>query len=235
MGLNEKTHAYIAAKYYLYLKEKYGDRGVSAFQFATKYYAEQRGRRMAQRAIADGQLLTYETYRKYGEWVNTEDVKALGQANASEVVSVTPDYEIHVHTCPWHAQFKEMGLPEGGVAYCSDLDASIARGFNPYIRYATVQTLHDHDFCIQRVEDAGLTDGARPERKKDGLKSFNYHCAHSYWSYRETIIGIFKEDGREIADKVFSDLEADYGAEAAKIIKAYENTNFNVNTEEITF
>ena len=235
MGLNEKTHAYIAAKYYYYLKEKYGDKGVMAFKFATKYYAEQRGRRMAQRAIADGQLLTYETYRKYGEWVNSEDVKALGQANASEVVSITPDFEVHVTVCPWHAQFKEMGLPEGGVAYCSDLDASIARGFNPYIRYTTVQTLHDHEFCIQRVEDSGLTGSGKPVKKPDGLKSFNYHCAHSYWSYGEMIVGIFKKEGETIADTVLADLEKDYGKKAARIIRTYEHTNFNVNTEELLF
>ena len=233
MGLNEKVHAYIAAKYYVHLKEEYGDKGVTAFRFATKYYAEQRGRRMAQRAIADGEPLTYETYRKYGEWVNTEDVKALGQANSSELISVSPDYEVHVKTCPWHAQFKEMGLPEGGVAYCSDLDASICRGFNPYIKYSTVQTLHDHEYCIQRVEDSGLTEGSRPERKKEGLKSFEYHCAHSYWSYREMTIGIFGDAGVKIADSILTELEGDYGKEAADIIRKYKGVNFNVNTPEL--
>ena len=51
---NERVHAYIAARYYEQLTEKFGERGKKAFIHATQYYAEQRGRRMAQRAIRDG-------------------------------------------------------------------------------------------------------------------------------------------------------------------------------------
>lgn len=126
MGFNEKVHAYIAAKYYVYLKETFGER-LEAFRHATRHYAEQRGRRMAQRAIRDGQPLTYETYCRYGEWVNTEEVKELGEANRSEKVQLTPDSETHIYVCPWHSQFKAMGLPAAGIAYCKDLDAPICR------------------------------------------------------------------------------------------------------------
>ena len=54
MGFNEKVHAFIAAKFYVYLTEAFGERGERAFIHGTQYYAEQRGRRMAQRAIRDG-------------------------------------------------------------------------------------------------------------------------------------------------------------------------------------
>ena len=87
MGFTELSHAFIAAKYYVYLKEIFGDRGEAAFLHATRYYGEQRGRRMAQRAIRDGKPLTYETYCQYGEWVNTEEVKAQGLGNQSETTS----------------------------------------------------------------------------------------------------------------------------------------------------
>ena len=46
MGFTELSHAFIAAKYYVYLKEIFGDRGEAAFLHATRYYGEQRGRRM---------------------------------------------------------------------------------------------------------------------------------------------------------------------------------------------
>ena len=78
MGFNEKVHAYIAAKFYVYLTEAFGERGKMAFIHATQYYAEQRGRRMAQRAIRDGEPLTPANYYRYGEWVGTEDMKAEG-------------------------------------------------------------------------------------------------------------------------------------------------------------
>ena len=58
MEFNERVHAYIAAKYYVHLTEHFGERGKKAFLHATQYYALQRGRRMAQRAIRDGQRIT---------------------------------------------------------------------------------------------------------------------------------------------------------------------------------
>ena len=167
MGFTELSHAFIAAKYYVYLKEIFGDRGEAAFLHATRYYGEQRGRRMAQRAIRDGKPLTYETYCQYGEWANTEEVKAQGFGNQSETTSLSPDFQIHIHVCPWHTQFKNMGLPEAGLLYCKDLDASISRGFNPEIRYEVSQTLHDHDYCTDDPErrfDAGVQYGKKSGR-----------------------------------------------------------------------
>ena len=228
MGFNEKVHAYIAAKYYVHLTERFGERGKAAFLHATRYYAEQRGRRMAQRAIRDGQPLTYETYCRYGEWVSTEEIREAGAANSMTVAEVSPDYVMHIHVCPWHEQFKEMGLAEAGVLYCSDLDASICRGFNPEISYRTLQTLHDHDYCIQVVADAGLSEGQTIAKNPAGLKSFEYHCAHSYWSYREVAVSVFGAEGKELSDKVLRDFEADHGREMADILKSYEGTNFNV-------
>lgn len=227
MGFNEKVHAYIAAKYYVYLKERFGSRGLEAFRHATIYYAEQRGRRMAQRAIRDGQPLTFETYCRYGEWVNTEEVKALGEANQSTKVQLSPDSETHIFVCPWHSQFKAMGLPEAGLAYCSVLDESICRGFNPELSYKTTQTLHDHDCCIQIVKDAGLKEGEVYAKRPEGLKSFEYHCAHSYWSYKEVAEAIFGEEGEAIAGAVLQDFVKDYGREMADALMKYQNTNFN--------
>ena len=43
MGFNERTHAFIAAKYYVHLTERFGERGKAAFLHATRYYGEQRG------------------------------------------------------------------------------------------------------------------------------------------------------------------------------------------------
>ena len=47
MGFNERVHAYIAAKYYTYLVETFGERGRLAFVHGTQYYASQRGRSTA--------------------------------------------------------------------------------------------------------------------------------------------------------------------------------------------
>ena len=96
MGFNEKVHAFIAAKFYVYLTEAFGERGERAFIHGTQYYAEQRGRRMAQRAIRDGKELTYANYLEYGEWVNTQEIIDEGCANKSTIESWAPDYRIHI-------------------------------------------------------------------------------------------------------------------------------------------
>ncbi len=227
MEFTEMMHAYIAARYYQELTSRFGKRGEEAFLHATRYYAMQRGRRMAQRAIRDGQPLTYETYCRYGEWVNTQTAKDEGLANRSEVKSLGPDYEVHIFVCPWHAQFARMGLKEGGLLYCRDLDASICRGFNPDIDYKTHQTLHDHDHCIQIVKDSGLEPGMDLARRPENLKSFEYHCAHSYFAYKEVCCAIFKAEGEAAAAAVLATFAEDYGQDMADRLMDYRNTDFN--------
>lgn len=228
MGFHEMTHAFIAAKYYVYLTEAFGERGKAAFIHGTQYYAGQRGRRMAQRAIRDGQPLTYETYCRYGEWVNTDEIRALHAENRIEIPEMTPDYTMNIYQCPWHEQFKKMGLKEAGLTYCSVLDAAICRGFNPEITYLVPQTLHDHDHCIQIVKDAGITPESNLQKNPDGLKNFEYHNAHSYWAYAEVCEAIFGEEGKQISEKVLHDFGTEYGQEMAEILASYSGTNFNV-------
>jgi hypothetical protein len=228
MGFNEKTHAFIAAKFYVHLTEHFGERGKAAFTHAVRYYAEQRGRRMAQRAIRDGQPLNYETYCRYGEWKNTKDVEELGCSNQVTVESYGPDYVMQIHRCPWHTQFKEMGLKDAGLAYCSVLDASICRGFNPNMVYEVPQTLHDHDYCIQIIRDSGFEDGQAVEKRPEGIRPFEYHCGHSYWSFSEVSAAIFGAEGETVNLEVMEDFKNEYGEEMAGILAGYRNTNFNV-------
>ena len=236
MGFNEKLHAYIAARFYVRLTHSYGERGKAAFIHATQYYAEQRGRRMAKRAIADGQPLTYETYRAYGEWESTEEMRAAGCANRSEVVSEDPVWEFHVFVCPWHEEFKALGLEEAGLVYCAHLDNSIARGFNPYMVYEVPQTLHNAPFCVQKVSNLqGLAPGQREQTsfdpskarpREERLRSFEYHCAHSYWSYAKTCAAIFGEEGSALASAVLSDIAEVWGEDYNKVIQTYRSVDF---------
>ena len=226
MGFNEMMHAFIAAKFYVYLDEKYAEQGKAAFVHATRHYAEQRGRRMAQTAIRDGQPLTYDTYCRYGEWVNTEDAKALNANNQSVPQTVNPVFETHIFVCPWAYQFKKMGLQEAGLVYCHDLDASICRGFNPEIDYKTTQTLHDHDHCIQIISPSDIDPNHMPAKRPESLKPFEYHCAHSYWAYADTVRAIFGCEGDLIASKVLQDVADEYGKEYADTLMTYKDVDF---------
>ena len=228
MGFNEKVHAFIAAKFYVYLTEAFGDRGEKAFIHATQHYAEQRGRRMAQRAIRDGRELDYGTYLEYGEWVNTPEIIAEGCQNQSTIESFSPDYRIHITMCPWYTQFKEMGLPDAGHVYCAHLDNSICRGFNPYLVYEVPQTLHKSDCCIHIVRNAGLSEQSDTKKKMEYTRPFEYHCAHSYFAYSEVARAIFAAEGEQVSAKVLADFTREYGSDMADTLVSYRDTNFNV-------
>lgn len=225
MGFNERVHAYIAAKYYVHLTETFGERGKLAFIHATQYYAEQRGRRMAQRAIRDGQSLTQASYNYYGEWVNTEEIKAQGIANRSER---TAEGYSKITCCPWHVQFQEMGCQEAGAVYCQYLDAAISRGFNPELGYVVDQTLHTADCCIHRLTTGPISEGSERGKNPAGLKSFEYHCAHSFWAYHEVVETIFQSEGEKVNRLVLEDFARDYGREMADVLWSYREVNFNV-------
>ncbi len=180
---------------------------------------------MAQRAIRDGQPLTQATYNYYGEWVNTDEIRAEGIANQMDT---TPEGTLKVTRCPWHTQFKEMGLSEAGAEYCRHLDSAISRGFNPYLGYEVEQTLHTSDCCIHRLLTGNISEGSERGKNPAGLKDFAYHCAHSYWAYNEVTAAIFQAEGERVNVQVLRDFTEDYGQEMADTIWSYRNTNFNV-------
>lgn len=72
MGFTEKTQVFLIAAWYKELNEAFGERGQRTFVLAVKHYARQRGERMAQRAVRDGQPLNYASYCAYCEWAPSE-------------------------------------------------------------------------------------------------------------------------------------------------------------------
>ena len=228
MSFNEKIHAFIPAKFYVYLSGAFGEKGVKTFIHATQHYAGQRGRRMAQRALRDGKELTYETYVEYGEWVNTPEIVEADQANQSTVEEFSPDYVIRVTRCPWNLQFKEMGLTEAGNVYCSHLDSAICRGFNPYLTFKVEKTLHMSECCIFRISDTNLQAEINVVKKAENMRSFEFHCAHSYWAYNQVTAAVLGARGEAINTKVLEDFAAEYGQEMADTLARYRYVNFNV-------
>lgn len=226
----ERMQAFLAAKYYEYLKLNYDKVGIMAFDFATKVYANQRGRRMAKRAIRDGEDLTYETYCQYGEWISTDDSIDNDIANKFEFIEDESDLVMHISHCPWRFQFKSMGAEEAGLMFCKNLDRYLVEGFNSDIDYSvdldTLQGSSD-EYCVHIVKNYNL-DGKNTDKNKNGLKGFDYHCAHLFWSFRETIIDIYGYEGLKISEKVLDDFNENYGEANTKIILKYRNINFNL-------
>ena len=225
--MTELHHAFIVARYYKHLTEAFGEQGEQLFIFATHKYAEQRGSRMAQRAIRDGKPLTFETYRAYGEWQSTDTAQSLMGGFENEVISNTPDYEVHINQCPWAHQFKAMNMQACGVVYCTHLDKAIARGFNPYLTFDVPQSINDHDCCIQIMRDVTFKEGQVFEKAGGNIKGFDYHCGHVLKTFGDLSKAVFAEEGTIVSNSVLSDFSKEYGTEMASTIKHFENTDFN--------
>ena len=228
MSFNEKVHAFISAKFYVYLSGAFGDEGVKTFIHATQHYGGQRGRRMAQRAIRDGKELTYETYAEYREWDATSEIIESDQGHQLTIEEISPDYVIRVTRCPWHIQFKEMGLTEAGHEYCNHIDPSLCRGFNPYLEFIIEKSLHKSDCCIQRIKDTNLPAELKVVLKKENLRSFEFHCAHLYWAFSEVTAAVWGARGEAVNVKLLEDFSAEYGQEMADTLARYRYVNFNV-------
>ncbi len=225
---SELSHAFIVGCFYQELKENFGDRGIAAFVHMTILYAQQRGSRMAQRAIRDGMPLDFTSYRMYGEWQSTEAARQGMGGFESRVLSVFPDHEEHIDRCPWAWQFREMGLQECGVVYCTHLDRAIARGFNPYITFDVLQSVNDHDCCIQIMRDACFSPEQAFPKDPSNIKGFDYHCGHLYKTFSVVAGSIFGRPGSDAAEKVLAAFEAEYGSGMADTLRSFLRIDFQV-------
>ena len=161
----------------------------------------------------------------YSEWAPTPEVEELGQGSRA---TPTADGKLKITQCPWYAQFQEMGAREAGRVYCTYLDEAISRGFNPELGYVVDQTLHTADCCIHRLTTGPISEGSERGKNPAGLKSFEYHCAHSFWAYHEVVEAIFQSEGEKVNRLVLEDFARDYGREMADVLWSYREVNFNV-------
>ena len=243
---NERMHAFMAAAFYRELTERFGERGLAAFRHATQYYGEQRGRRMAQRAIRDGRKLDFAAYREYSEWAPTPEMADRGWSGLSETRECPPDLELRITRCPWNIQFREMGLTAAGEVYCALIDRAICRGFNPELTFDVLQTLNTSDHCLQVMRGACITapgdsdtkgtedpedpkePGAAVIASCDRVKDFEYHCAHIFHAYASVAEAVFGEEGRAAETAVLDAFAAAYGQDRADAVMRYKKTDFNL-------
>ena len=229
LTLKEQHHAFISATFYRELRDGGFDNFRAAFLRATQKYGEERGGRMAQRAIRDGRELDFATYRWYGEWAPTAEYLQGLKGPKTEPMEDGANNTYKILDCPWSDLYLSLGLLDGANAYCSVLDVALARGFNPELTFLVPKTMHaNRDYCIQSQVDGkmGAEDAWGP-RKEDNMRDWNYHCAHAYWTYAKMIRAIYGPRGEALDAKVLVLLAKEYGQAAVEIITGYADTDFN--------
>ena len=228
MSFTEKTQAYLIVSYYRQLTDRFGERGKNAFIHAVQYYGGQRGRRMAQRAIQNGETLSFETYCRYGEWVSTPECLQEGSANQAEILTGDPHVIKKVTVCPWHSVFAECDALDVGDVYCHHIDPSISRGFDPAIDYTVPQNLNSSAFCIHLIKNCFLAETADLKKHMEYVKGFDYHCAHLFFAFREVVCAVFGQEGEALVSDVLTDFTRRFGEDMTQTLLSFGSVNFNV-------
>ena len=225
---NETHHAFISASFYTRLKADGAANWEEIYLYAVRLYGEQRGRRMAQRALRDGRPLDMASYRYYGEWSFTEDFLSTAPGFFEETEK-SENYVYEVKDCPWNRVYQELGLPDGALLYCKDLDRAIARGFSPALKYEVERFPEGPILCRQIQYDARLDkDAGFPAPDPANKKDFVYHCGHIFAVFKTTLANCLGEKGLAISEAVLADFENRYGKEAAEALKEAAKADFEL-------
>jgi len=222
----ESHHAFISASFYKKLLDSLGEKGLNVFVLATQRYGEQRGSRMAQKAIALDMPLNFESYCALGEWNYSDNFIKSAGADHVKVFSISPDYRYEVFACPWHEQYKAMGLLDGAELYCKHIDLAIARGFNPYLEFNVLQTMHKTGKCVFELKNACLKE--ERENLSEWVLPFEYHCAHIFFTFSIVLKSVLKIEGAKFSTEVLMDFSGKYGKDMAGRLMSHEHTDFNV-------
>lgn len=125
-SFSERHHALLFGLVAKTVFEQVGkEAGEAAIQVAVRRYGEQRGRRMALRALVNGDELSMTNFLIYGEW---RSGTGLGQ---HEISVEGAHVRMVVPRCPWALTWMEADLSHYGRLYCQEIDQAIVRGFNP--------------------------------------------------------------------------------------------------------
>lgn len=218
MKFSGKHQAFLAAKFNVRLKQEFGEQGRKAFIHASQCYAEQRGHRMAQRAIRDNRELNAETYERYRE---------LLAGHIVEIKETSPDLVLCVKKCEWAEYYDELELVEAGREYCTHLDLSISRGFNPYMPYE-INLDVDGCWCEHRLEGANIDQSAPLGPVEGVFQSLEYHCGNLYWVFSKILVAIFDSQGQSLSEKVLADFAEEFGVDMANRLMLYRNLDYDV-------
>lgn len=226
MEMTERMHAHLAAYYYREIIRAGFSTAKELFLKCVERYGNERGERMARRAVRDGKPLTYSTYAQYREWNASTSSIAGNTFNLSECTEVSPDYTVHYTRCPWALAFQELNETECAVLYCSAIDRAVIHGFNPDLAFRVTGCLAADPECVQTWVDAGVTLPFAAPNPSD-QKDWGYHCAHLCRTFATVLKEADSEKGEAAEEKVLKLFEERFGKEAARTVLSYQGTPFS--------
>lgn len=226
MELRPKHHALLFSCIAKAAQASLGQAGQEAVTRGVVAYAEQRGRRMAKRAEADGVKIDAKAYLLYGEWFDKY------KESDFSCTAYQPEVTLGCTVCPWCQAWRDAGHQEYGAWYCAVVDAALARGFGLTLELLSSQALGDADcrfrFPGQAIDAAALAE-LKEQSAKLGLKAklgWEYHDGHLYAALRQALTDSCGDAGRQAAEAGLADFGRLCGREAADLVAANAEQDF---------
>lgn len=221
----ETHHALLFAWMAKAVCEQAGDeRGEAIIRLAVRRYGEERGRRMAAKARANGHALDMIDYFAYGEF------KTSPGAMSQTLTGRGLDLVLLNTKCPWYAAWDENGLMKWGCLYCREIDSAVARGFNPELKLDVIGTRSNgNETCDFIFHDAktGVRNGLRLIFRKafkpgaKAIEGWDFHAGHLFTALEKAIVGELGESGDAAVESALNAFAERYGEEARRRVIAY--------------
>ncbi len=211
-------------------------KGEQLVRKAIRRYGEERGARMARRALSFGKELTMVNYLVFGEWS-----AAPGEVERRLESNNHNDLRMLVERCPWQAAWMKADLLEYGRLYCQEIDQALLRGFNPELHLDVNKTLtNDHQACdfvfhgtpLNFSTNLALLVGKKLTPGKQVILPWEYHTGHLYKTMSDMLFSELGLAGREAAEAALAEFGAHFGAEAAQIVQDHLQTDFTCLPEK---
>lgn len=220
MFFDETVHTDIVIAFYRAMQKHLPPEQLQAvFLKCVQQYGEERGRRMAMRALQMGYALDFNAYQACGEWASTRP--ELSDSRPGEPIPGM-SHSLNYH-CLWCETFRARGASDVGMVYCSEIDRSIVRGFNPDMHFELRGYAHTGECCDFVF---GPYDPAvRLARPEDGVKDFAFHCGHMYHSFCHTLVQSVPQ-AENICGAADATLRAWHGAGFGEIMSGFAYSDF---------
>jgi hypothetical protein len=193
-----------------------------------RHYGISYGRRMAERAKADGRPNDFVSYLLYGEI----DFSETG--NEMQITQKTPYVEVICSQCGWHDAWRRHGMLEMGRLYCQEIDSAIMRGFKPDFKFEVDGTLTSGaPRCRLMYFDGELGDEtllrfvtAKGEVGESALRPFASRVAKMYEVLSAILSQRFGAAGEQAVAAAMRAFADEYGEEmTATVLARMNNTH----------
>jgi hypothetical protein len=206
-----------------------GERGRETIQKAVLRYGNERGKRMADRARANGDPIALWTDRAYREWL--PDYEGQMEFGYTET---EPTLISYISKCAWCDAWEEHDLLEYGKEYCEHINSAVYEGFCPWFKCFAFEPslVQGGDKCeFNWTQPLYREDIRRIKEKKEALgnsaiKDFTYHTAHLYYTLSDEIRKAFPYGADGIIETAEREYVSIFGQEQLDVIRDYSETDF---------